>query len=114
MTYIAAGALAVIVLLVLAIYRLQISHQAEMRLAAADHHRERSEMLADASRHFARMDDERRELLNRIQHPQFVPVPQIAYEPPEQPRDLAELGFVGQEVPDFYNVGMTEEPNVNP
>lgn len=117
MTYIAAGALVVIVLLVLVIYRMQLSHQIESRLAEVDHQRERAQMLENANQHFARMEDERRELLNRIQHPQFVPTPQITYEPAPPPKDLEEMGFVGQEVPDFYKVGFgdTEElSDVNP
>jgi len=105
MTYIAAGALAVIVLLVVAIYRLQVAHLQSMHLAEKNTAAEREMVRQRNQLERSQLLDERRELLNRIQHPQFVPTPQIAYEPPPPPKDLAELGFVGEEVPDFYKVG---------
>lgn len=48
---------------------------------------------------------ERRKLLDRIQHPevrQIEPGPVIDHEPPA---DAAELAYVGQVVPEFINVG---------
>ena len=46
---------------------------------------------------------------DRIQHPevrQVQPWPHVEY---ETPKDLAEMAFVGQEVPAGYTVGMTDE-----
>jgi hypothetical protein len=48
---------------------------------------------------------ERKELLDRIQHPEIKPVEpgeQMEY---ETPKDEAELAQVGQIVPEFVNVG---------
>jgi hypothetical protein len=121
MTYIAAGALVVIVLEALIVYRLQISHLVSLRASETAWWRERAEMLTAAALERQRIleagESERRELLNRIQHPAFVPTPQIAYEPPPTPKDLDEMGFVGMEVPDGYHVGTPpgmEIDDVNP
>ena len=87
MPFIAGALVAVIVLLVIALYRQQIGHLNQIGL-----------LLQKA-------DIERSSLLDRIQFPavrQVEAVPQAVYEPP---RDAAELAMVGMEVPDFTHVG---------
>lgn len=50
--------------------------------------------------------DERRSLMDRIQHPERIQVvPAADYRPPQPPKDEAELAFVGQMVPEFVSVG---------
>lgn len=44
-------------------------------------------------------------LLDRIQFPEIRQVEPTDSEPPEIPKDAAELAFVGQEVPNGYQVG---------
>jgi hypothetical protein len=54
---------------------------------------------------------ERAKLLDRIQHPelrQVEPGERTEYEPP---KDTAELAYVGQEVPEFIQVGTTGAEN---
>jgi len=107
MVYVAlafAGALVVLVaLLVLALYRQQISHAIATALSEREWRDERAVLLAEAAM-------ERRSLMDRIQHPTYhQPTEPIVYEPPTPPKDLAELGFVGTEVPEFYRVGTPPE-----
>jgi hypothetical protein len=59
----------------------------------------------------ARAEDERRSLLDRIQHPerqQVVAADPSTYEAPEA-TDAAELAQVGQIVPEFVNVGSHDD-----
>src|ERR1700758_2483655 len=50
--------------------------------------------------------DERRALLDRIQHPERIQVQADPdYTPPEPPPDAAELAMVGRIVPEFVHVG---------
>lgn len=47
-------------------------------------------------------------MADRIQHPERVQVtPDSEYEPPEPPRDGAEMAHVGLVVPEFVSVGTT-------
>jgi hypothetical protein len=49
---------------------------------------------------------ERRQLADRIQHPERVQVqPRPDYVPPEPPRDLAEMAHIGGIVAEFVHVG---------
>jgi hypothetical protein len=57
---------------------------------------------------------ERRQLLERIQRPEYRPVepgPKVAHDPPS---DAQELAYVGQEVPEFVNVGTPGAPTDAP
>jgi hypothetical protein len=76
------AALALCAYLVYLLTRQQRDHDAQKRLMAED------------------WALERRELLNRIQHPQLVPQTRVASPVPhEQPRDAAILAHIGQIVP---------------
>lgn len=49
-------------------------------------------------------------MADRIQHPERVQVtPDSGYEPPEPPRDSAEMAQVGLVVPEFVSVGTEPE-----
>jgi hypothetical protein len=48
---------------------------------------------------------ERASLLDRIQHPEIRQVESSEPIVHEQPKDLAEMAWVGQEVPEFVKVG---------
>lgn len=63
-----------------------------------NHRHEVDQILAETSH-------ERQKLLDRIQHPEVRQIEPIPQDPPEPPADAAELAFVGQEVPEFINVG---------
>jgi hypothetical protein len=49
--------------------------------------------------------NERKELLDRIQHPEVRQIKPVHSEPIEPPKDAAELAMVGMEVPNGYDVG---------
>lgn len=66
-------------------------------------------LLAEFARERQEWTEERRELLSRIQRPDLIPVRPVEHEDPEPPKDSAELAFVGQEVPEFVQVGHVEE-----
>lgn len=66
-------------------------------------------LVAAASAERATWAEERRELLNRIQHPERIPVTPGPYVPSEPPRDPSELAQVGQLVPEFITVGSAEQ-----
>lgn len=95
MTGLAAGLLATVVLLVLALYRQQQSQNAQIALI------------------LSKAELERRHLLDRIQHPQVRQVDPQDFPPLEPPRDAGELAQVGQIVPEFVHVG-NEAPNEEP
>ena|SRR5215472_8341023 len=51
-----------------------------------------------------------RKLVDRVQHPEIKHVEPIPdYTPPELPKDFAELAHVGEEVPEFVNVGSADK-----
>jgi hypothetical protein len=78
-----------------AIRRLQEEQAAERRLFLEHIAAQRKEIA-----------DERRSLMDRIQHPDRIQViPSADYRPPKPPRDEAELAHVGQMVPEFVQVG---------
>lgn len=82
----------VVVLLVLAVYRQQLNHLTHVQVLVA------------------KAEQERRSLLDRIQHPHVRQVDTgdrdvIA----ESPRDAAEFAQVGAIVPDFVHVGSPED-----
>lgn len=52
---------------------------------------------------------ERRSLLDRIQHPELHQIETGEITFTEPPKDTAELAYVGQEVPEFIDVGTPEE-----
>ena len=61
---------------------------------------------------------ERERLLDRIQHPeqitagtQLVMGEKTVHDPP---KDVEELAWIGQEVPDFVNVGTNDQPELDP
>ncbi len=59
----------------------------------------------EARREREAWEQERRSLLDRIQHPevhQIEPGEIVEHEPP---RDASELAFVGMEIPEFIDVG---------
>jgi hypothetical protein len=69
-----------------------------LALREHQHNRQTQALIRDAK-------TERASLLDRIQHPevrQSQPVEPVDYEPPQ---DAAELAHVGQEVPEFIQVG---------
>jgi hypothetical protein len=103
MVYFAVALVVLVALLVLALYRQQISAAIAANMAEREWRDERAVILAEAAL-------ERRSLMDRIQHPAYhQPTEPIVYDPPTPPKDLAELGFVGREVPDFYRVGTPPE-----
>jgi hypothetical protein len=53
----------------------------------------------------AQQSHERSELLTRIQHPERVLVGPSEPVVHEEPKDSAEMAWVGQEVPEFVQVG---------
>jgi hypothetical protein len=55
-----------------------------------------------------RWEAERRSLLDRIQFPEARQVERGEPVEHELPKDPAEMAFVGQEVPEFINVGSEE------
>lgn len=94
MTYIAAGLLATVVLLLLALYRQQVNHLNHLTgvwvKAAGEREQDRAE---------------RRMLADRIQHPAVRQVDAAPVVLPEVPRDAAEFAQVGMIVPDGVHVG---------
>ncbi len=87
MTYIAAGLLALVILLVAVLVRQQTDHT------------NRVENI------LARSDDTMRSLLDRIQHPTIRQVQAAPHGVYEAPRDAAEMAQVGMIVPDGISVG---------
>jgi hypothetical protein len=99
MTYFAIALVALVALEALMLYRQQFSHMIDLRTSENEWRRERGELLA-------RAELERHGLLDRIQHPHvYQPAMAAEYPPPPAPTDLAEMSFVGQEVPEFVHVG---------
>lgn len=94
MAYIVGVLLAIVVLLILALYRQQVSHLNHLVLMQTKEERERKE---------ARV--ERNALLDRIQHPTVRQVEARPVDPPPIPVDAAELAQIGQQVPEFVHVG---------
>lgn len=94
--------LAVLVLLLIAL-RERDARQLQRTLAAAAIEREREATLLE--RALIRAEEERRSLLDRIQHPERPQVQPVEREPVEPPRDSAELAYIGQIVPDGIQVG---------
>lgn len=99
MTVLALVVTAITLLILLAV--LAIGERNQSRLL---HDRAAERGIADADR--AELLAQINRLADRIQHPeriQVVPAPD--YRPPEPPTDAAELAFVGQEVPEFVQIG---------
>lgn len=87
MAYLLGAALAVVVVLVVALYRQQVSHLNHLTLL------------------WTKTEAERRALLDRIQHPGVRQIDREPVAPVEPPRDAAEFAHIGQVVPEFVHVG---------
>jgi hypothetical protein len=75
--------------------------------------KERKQMLEAFAREREAWATERASLLDRIQHPGTRQVQQAEPVLHETPKDLAEMAHVGQEVPEFVQVGSDWQSEVN-
>ena len=71
--------------------------------------REREAHRQELARLLAEHRAETATLLDRIQHPHVRQVEPVVMDDPEPPADAAEMAWVGQEVPEFIQVGSEEE-----
>lgn len=108
---------AIVVLLLAFLDHTLTMHRNQITDAITDARAERQaflELLAQQNREATQerqaLGEERRQLADRIQHPEQVIVqPAQHYTPPEPPVDAQEMAMVGQIVPEFIHVG-TPEP----
>jgi hypothetical protein len=98
----AAAVLALTALLAWTIWR----HAKLIESLCCEQAAERHALLEHLKEQREEAREERRQLADRIQHPERVQVqPRADYVPPELPKDMAELAYVGGIVPEFVNVG---------